>query len=221
MADTIIGTAGIFFTLLLIAVGSFVVGLIVFGITDFVRSMRGHHRRRHHTAHHGPFTVSPVTVADHLHRAAMEAAGVLSGGRPDPAAPPRVADDADRWRVALEFTAGLLAMLESHLGSRLRPSYVDAYVRAVADLCAGDLFRSHPSPAGVPVHQLLAETRAALPPEALPPHDLFAPAPDLYRHLARRIAPCLPGEPDLRKLENAIAERIGAAVTLDIAPCVR
>lgn len=221
MADTIIGTAGIFFTLLLIAVGSFVVGLIVCGITDFVRSLHGHHRHHHHGVHHGPFTVSPATVADHIHRAATESANVLSGIRDAPGSVPRVAEDAGQWRVALELTAGLLAILSSHLVSRLRHTYTDAYVRAVADLCAGNLFRSHPSPAGVPVHQLLAEARAALPPEANPPHDLFAPAPDLYRHLARRVAPDLPGSPDLQKLEDRIAERIGAAVTLDMAPYVR
>jgi hypothetical protein len=220
MADTIIGTAGIFFTLVLIAAASFLIGLIVYGVADLVKSLRGQHRHRHHhhSAYQGPVTVSPVALADRLHRAAQfAAAALIPVGAAEDASPAVVA----RWRIVAEWMCGLLHVTEAHIEPRLRRAgQSDTFVRALTDLCAGNLFRSHPGPCDAPVHRLLAEGRTAFAAQAAP-KDLFEPAPAVYRLLAERIAPHLPTPIDGRRLQETVSDLVRSAVTLDIAPCLK
>lgn len=220
MADTLIGTAGIFFTLVLIALASFFIGLIIFGVVDLLKVRRGQRSRHHHSARRGTLTVSPLTLADRLHRAARHAAEAVfetNGG--SPGSPPASAEA--QWRVAVEFTAALLQLTDTHLEARLRPGHGDAYLRALGDLCAGNLFRAHPAARSAPVHLLLAEARAAFAASGPAPQDLNAPSPDLDRLLAGRVAAWVPGSPDAQQLQTAVSRLMRSLVAVDIAPCLK
>jgi hypothetical protein len=221
MADTIIGTAGAFFTLVLIALASFFIGLIIFGVVDLAKVRHGQRQRRRHSSPRGKVTTSPLTLADHLHRSARHAAAAVLGTNGlSPDAPPP-ADAEAQWRVAVEFAAALLLLTEAHLETRLRTGHAETYLRALGDLCAGNLFRSHPGACGLSVHRLLAEARAALAAPETVPRDLLAPAPVLERRLAERIAVYLPPPPDAQRLQNTVSDLVRSSVALDIEPCLR
>lgn len=220
MADTIIGTAGAFFTLVLITLASFFIGLIIFGVVDLAKVRHGQRQRRRHSSPRGKVTTSPLTLADHLHRSARHAAAAVLGTNGlSPDIPP--ADAEAQWRVAVEFAAALLLLTDAHLEARLRTGHSETYLRALGDLCAGNLFRSHPGACGLSVHRLLAEARAALAAPETVPRDLLAPAPDLERRLAERIAVYLPAPPDAQRLRNAVSDLVRSSVALDIAPSLR
>jgi len=72
MAETVIGTAGIFFTLAMIAILSFVVGLVIYGLYDYFHTT-GRSRKHSHRRHSPALKTSPSELADAVHAAAKRA----------------------------------------------------------------------------------------------------------------------------------------------------
>jgi hypothetical protein len=108
MADTIIGTTGIFFTLALIALLSFLVGLVLYTLSDYFRLVFSHRNRAaRRRAHGGQGTGAQGALGDAVVRAALHAADAwIQHARRDGAS------ERMRWTVAAEFAAAMLAAAE-------------------------------------------------------------------------------------------------------------
>ena len=222
MADTIVGTAGIFFTLAVIAVLSFVVGLVIFALLDFAKTTARHGRGR---GHGGPrpspaHVPSPLHLADRVCKAAAHAAEGLVNRFP-----PRAGEErsAAQWWASVEFAALFMRALENHLAERLEGSSGESFLRAFADVCAGNLYRAEPHRNETPVHYLLQDRLIAYRRESADFSDLLTPAPALFNQCALHIAERwnLHGPSAVEPLTAAVHEMIQNAVTLELAPALR
>jgi hypothetical protein len=219
MADGIIGTAGVFFSLVLIAAGSFAVGLIVFCVLEFIKTRLAHRRGSGRRSQDGPATLSAVKLAQRVHGAAEQAAHALLRSLAPAGAVEAECNPAAHTRVTLEFTCALLRMLDANMAELLGSHYTDTYAHTLEDICVGDLYRAAAGRCDLPLQALvarrLAEYRAG---PRLPP-DLLVAAALISERLAACVAEAVGGgDVDAERLQSNTAELLRSAVTLDLRP---
>ncbi|MBL7114976.1 MAG: hypothetical protein ISS35_04355 [Kiritimatiellae bacterium] len=157
MAETVIGTAGIFFTLAMIAVLSFVVGLVIYGLYDYFHTM-GRSRKHSHRRHSPALKTSPSELADVVHKAAEQAKrSLLARTVDDDALDPQVG-----WEVVVELQVAFIHAVEGALLPGMTAVQREVYRRVFraisAETMAADLGAARP----VNVFAMMEQRLAAL-----------------------------------------------------------
>lgn len=222
MADTIIGTAGAFFTLGIIAVAAFVVGLVIFAVVDFLKNTARHRRHGSRHGHHsgpGGAAAHAYSLATHVHRAATEAAASLLNGIPGCKARP--GEDLATM-VAAEFAFLLAHLVEEHLGDRLDSPNGLVLRHTLHDVIVGAVHRGlrRDVREAEPLHNLMSARLADYRRVPVGRFDLYSPPPALLNRCAEHIAArldALDGDPRSR-LPARVFELVQTAITLDLAP---
>lgn len=225
MADTIIGTAGAMFTLAIIAVVSFLVGLIIFGLYDFMRSDAA--RRRHRRSSDsrlggsggGSLGALPITLADLVHKTAEKAADAFLANAQD--------DEKERgirhWRLVSEFSPLFVVIVHGHVGPRLRSPFRSTFTKAITDVAVGDLYRSLPEAGSDAIYHSFAERVAEY---TAMNHDFSREVvvpPQFVEALASHIR-CATGcrdEGREERCKSRTQDTVASAVMLDLEPALK
>jgi hypothetical protein len=218
MAETVIGTAGVFFTLVLIAVGSFVVGLAIYGIVDFfhAESRRRRRSRRSSMTREARHAALAVAAADAACRASKGAADALLRTIGDDGA----GSDSLRWGVACEFAWALARVFEGHVLARSHGTDIDVLVRVTGDCLCGELHRLSPEDGGA-IH---ARMGARLSEYRKLPGDfrhLHEPPQSLMDACAGHILAHLNNEVDVPQLRRNVADLVRSGASIDLAGVLR
>jgi len=225
MADTIVGTAGAMFTLAIIAVVSFLVGLVIFGIYDFMRSDAARRRHRHSPdarlggATGGSRGALPITLADLAHKTAEKSVDsfLANAGENDKDS------ELHHWKLASEFAPLFVTVIYGHIAPRLRSPFRKTFKRAIIDISIGNLYRSMPEPGSQDVYHCFAERVSEYSAVGHDfSHNLEVP-PELVDALASHIR-CATGcksEERRERCRTRTQDTVDSAITLDIEPSLR
>lgn len=225
MADTIVGTAGAMFTLAIIAVLSFLIGLVIFGLYDFMRSDAA--RRRHRRSSDsrlggsagGSIGALPITLADLAHKTAESAADAFLANTQD--------DEKERnlrhWRLVSEFSPLFVVVIHGHVGPRLRSPFRKTFTKAITDVAVGNLYRSLPEAGSATMYHSFAERVAEY---TAMNHDFSRQIeipPELIDALTSHIgcATACDDEEGKERCRSRTQDTLASAVMLDLEPALK
>lgn len=218
MADAILSTAGIVFTLAIIAFTSFIVGMGIYGMVDHVRGARKRSRSRHQHSRSARYTAATASVAraivkstDHRARALLESFGAEE--RDD--APVR------HWRCRVELAVALLYVMRGYIRAHAPRQYADGLCHILDDGVAGALYRCRPADAEDAVFDLQAKRLAdyAADGEGDDLSNFHAPPARIYGMCAAAVASIAGAEQTAQResLQRNLVELLRSAMSIEIA----
>ena len=217
MTDAIVGTAGIFMTLALIALCSFAVGLVIYCVGDFVR-LRAGNASRGRRGNRRP--VSPVVLADRVRASAQHVTVALLGQTREHESIELTDAPRARWNTAFEITALLLHVIHDASMEGLSGTQGHTMERTLFDVSVGNLFRLEGCPRDRSLHAMLRDRQ-----------DVYAAAhsgsqgtalelsPAVLQQCADRVADALEvsGEPSREVIGKRLATLLGQTVEFELA----